>query len=176
MNKCSKCGGDQYLQPCEKCGAQIRPKVGLGVIIVKDGKVLVGRRLGSHGEGLIAFPGGHLEWFEEYADCAEREVLEETGMKVRFRPLDPLQPEAFTTNNLMVEDHKHYITIFVVADWVEGEAKNVLPNKCEGWQWVSYQDLLKLVPPEAFCNPQHPQNHWIPTAHIAHWKDVIRLY
>jgi 8-oxo-dGTP diphosphatase len=152
-----------------------RPKVGLGVMVVRDSKVLVGRRKGSHGAGLIAFPGGHLEWNEEYADCAERELLEETGMKVKFRPLDPLRPEVFTTNNLMKEDDRHYITIFVVADWVSGEPENLLPEKCEGWMWVNFQELLNLVPPEAFCNTAHPQNHWIPTQHITRWKSQIGL-
>jgi 8-oxo-dGTP diphosphatase len=144
-------------------------------MIVKDGKVLVGRRKGSHGEGLVAFPGGHLEWFEEYATCAEREVLEETGMTVKFHPLDPLQPEFFTTNNLMVEDDRHYITIFVKADWVSGEPVNTQPNKCKGWEWVDFQQLMAFLPPEAFCNPNHPQNHWIPTGHIAKWRKEIGI-
>jgi 8-oxo-dGTP diphosphatase len=124
----------QPLQP-------LRPKVGLGVIVVKDGKVLVGKRRGSHGEGQYAFPGGHLEWFETYKTCAEREVLEETGMAVDYRPLSHLQPQAFVTNNHMAEDHKHYITIYVVCDWQSGEPVNTQPDKCSGWEWVTFDQL-----------------------------------
>ncbi|HOF50487.1 MAG TPA: hypothetical protein PLH22_02295 [Candidatus Colwellbacteria bacterium] len=35
-----------------------KPRVGIGVMIFKNGKVLLGKRKGSHGEGEYAFPGG----------------------------------------------------------------------------------------------------------------------
>ena len=35
-----------------------RPKVGLGVMVMKDGKVLLGKRKGSHGAGEYVWPGG----------------------------------------------------------------------------------------------------------------------
>ena len=59
-----------------------KPKVGLGVCIVKDNKVLLGKRKGSHGAGTWSFPGGHLEFQETWEKCAKREVLEETGLKI----------------------------------------------------------------------------------------------
>jgi 8-oxo-dGTP diphosphatase len=40
-----------------------RPKVGVGIIVLQEGKVLLGKRKNSHGEGTWAFGGGHLEWF-----------------------------------------------------------------------------------------------------------------
>ncbi len=36
-----------------------KQKSGVGVMILKDGTVLLGRRKGSHGEGEWAWPGGH---------------------------------------------------------------------------------------------------------------------
>jgi len=44
-----------------------RPGVGLACIVMKlkEKQVLLGERMGSHGEGTLAFPGGHLEFFEE---------------------------------------------------------------------------------------------------------------
>jgi 8-oxo-dGTP diphosphatase len=50
-----------------------RPRVGVGVIVVKNGLVLIGKRKGSHGEGQWAWPGGHLEYMESFLDCAKRE-------------------------------------------------------------------------------------------------------
>jgi len=59
-----------------------RPKVGVGILVLKDKKVLLGKRKGSHGEGEYAFPGGHLEYMESFEDCAKREVTEECGIEI----------------------------------------------------------------------------------------------
>ena len=59
-----------------------RPKVGIGVMIFKDDKILLGKRKGSHGEDEYAFPGGHLEYMESFAGCARREVSEECGIEI----------------------------------------------------------------------------------------------
>ncbi len=37
-------------------------KVGVGVMVFKDGKVLMTKRQGSHGAGEHSFPGGHLDY------------------------------------------------------------------------------------------------------------------
>jgi 8-oxo-dGTP diphosphatase len=42
------------------------PKVGIGVVVVKEGKILLGKRKGSHGNGEYAGPGGHLEYLESF--------------------------------------------------------------------------------------------------------------
>lgn len=57
--------------------------------------------------GTLQFPGGHLEVGEDYLECAERETLEETGLKVKA-----VKALAFT-NDIFDAEKKHYITIFV---------------------------------------------------------------
>ncbi len=114
-----------------------RPKVGIGVMILKDRKVLLGKRKGSHGAGEYAWPGGHLEYMESFEDCAKREVKEETGMEVnnvRFLRLLNLKSYA----------PKHYVDIGLIADWKDGEPKVMEPNKIEGWNWY---DMNKLPEP-----------------------------
>lgn len=87
-----------------------RPKVGVGVMIFKDGKILLGKRVGAHGSGEYALPGGHLEHLESIVACARREVLEETGLEienVRFSQL----------TNLVGYAPKHYVDIGLITDW-----------------------------------------------------------
>lgn len=125
------------------------PRVGIGCLVLNSaGEFLVGRRKGSHGAGTLALPGGHLDQNEEWATCAARELLEETD-------LDLSQKEWFLTfvsNNVMREEGKHYITLFmccVASDREERDAEvaaqvqNLEPNKCEGWEWTSFEKLSK---------------------------------
>ena len=111
-----------------------RPKVGIGVMIMKDGKVLLGKRRSSHGAGEFAWPGGHLEFGESFEGCAKRETMEEAGIKitnVRFLRLMNLKRYA----------NKHYVDLGLIADWESGEPKAKEPEKCEGWAWYDMNNL-----------------------------------
>jgi len=112
-----------------------QPQVGIGVIVCKDNNVLLGKRKNSHGAGAWSFPGGHLEFNEAIEDCAIREVFEETGLTVAN-----LQKVTFI-NDIFPADEKHYVTLYLVADWVAGEAELKEPDKCEGWEWFSWDAL-----------------------------------
>lgn len=112
-----------------------RPIVGVGVIILKGGKVLLGKRKSSHGAGSWSFPGGHLEFGESLENCAQREVEEEAGIKMenlRF---------AAITNNIFEKENKHYLTVFMQADHASGVATLLEPEKCEQWEWFAWNNL-----------------------------------
>jgi 8-oxo-dGTP diphosphatase len=106
-----------------------RPKVGLGVIILKDGKILFGQRLNAHGEGSWCVPGGHIEFGESFAECARRETLEETSIKIKNIKF------VTATNDVFAKENKHYITIYVEAEWVSGQPKVLEPQKMIEWNW-----------------------------------------
>lgn len=115
---------------------RLRPKVGIGIMVVKEGLVLLGKRKGSHGEGEYAFPGGHMEHMESFEDCAKREVFEETGMIIK-------NVHFLRLFNLKTYAPKHYVDVGLVADWKSGEATVLEPKKCGGWRWYSIDKLPK---------------------------------
>ena len=112
-----------------------RPKVGVGVLIIKDSKMLLGKRKSAHGQGAWATPGGHLEFGETLEECAKRELLEETGL------IAESIKKLWFTNDIYLQEGKHYITIFMIVDKFSGELKNLEPDKCEGWQWFDLNNL-----------------------------------
>jgi 8-oxo-dGTP diphosphatase len=110
------------------------PRVGVGIMIFKDGKVLMGKRKGKHGAGEYAWPGGHLEYMETIEDCAKREVREETGLEIcNIRLLRVM--------NLVDYPPTHFVDIGLVANWLSGEPTLVEPDACEGWEWYSLDEL-----------------------------------
>ncbi len=109
-------------------------KVGIGVMILKDGKVLIGQRKSSHGAGEYSFPGGHLEYMESFEDCARRETREECGLEiknVRFQFLANMKEYA----------PKHYAHIGIIADWESGDPVVLEPDKEESWGWYDIDNL-----------------------------------
>lgn len=128
---------------------ELRPKVGIGVMIIKNGKVLMGKRKNAHGDGEYAWPGGHMEYMESFEECAKRETLEETGIEisnVRFLRL----------MNLKAYPPKHYVDIALVADWKSGEPKICEPEKIESWDWY---DLNNLPQPVFYTIPSYIESY-----------------
>jgi 8-oxo-dGTP diphosphatase len=109
-----------------------RPRVGVGIVVRQNGRVLLGKRQGSTGSGYWGFPGGHLEQGEEVEECAVRELFEETGLRAKSVVVGPW------TNDKM---EKHYVTLFAFVDLFEGEVVLKEPNKCTGWEWFEWNAL-----------------------------------
>lgn len=132
-----------------------RPGVGIAVFIWHNDRFLVYRRAGSHGDGTWSIPGGHLEYGESFAECAAREVMEEVGLEIgniRFLAL---------TNDIFAADAKHYISIWLEAEWLAGEPRTSEPHKVLDMQWCDFKHLpkplfepcwqnLRLAKPELF--------------------------
>jgi len=112
-----------------------RPKVGTAVIVRKEGKVLMHKRKNESGFGTWAFPGGHLEYFENVEDCFVRETREEAGIEIENIQIGPY------TNDINKEDDTHYITLFAITDWKSGEPQVMEPDKCERWEWFDWDNL-----------------------------------
>jgi 8-oxo-dGTP diphosphatase len=112
-----------------------RPKVGVGVIIIKDNQVLLGQRKNAHGSGSWSFPGGHLEFNETLEACARREALEETGLRLKN-----IRAATFT-NDIFAQEGRHYVTLYVTAEIAAGQLDLMEPEKCAQWAWFNWADL-----------------------------------
>lgn len=110
------------------------PKVGIGVMIIKNNKVLLGIRKGSHGEGEYSFPVGHLEYKESFEECAAREVKEECGIEIKNLRFQFLA-------NVLRYYPKHYVHIGMIAEWSSGEPVLLEPDKCYFWRWYDLDCL-----------------------------------
>ncbi len=65
--------------------AQRRPVVGVGAVVVQDGRVLLIRRAKEPLRGRWTLPGGTVELGETLEQALVREVREETGLDIRPR-------------------------------------------------------------------------------------------
>lgn len=114
---------------------QVHPRVGIGVLVVKDNKILLGERIHSHGSGTWCPPGGHLEFGETPQDCAARELMEETSLIA-----EELIPGPWT-NDFFEPEQKHYVSLYMIVPQFRGTLVVKEPEKCRRWEWFAYQQL-----------------------------------
>ena len=113
-----------------------RPLVGVALVIRKNGKVLLHKRKGKHSPGTWAFTGGHQEKWESFEETAIREMIEEVGN------LEVTIPVFWTAiNTFFPKENKHYVVIIMISDWISGEPQVIEPEKCECWEWYSWDAL-----------------------------------
>jgi len=118
-------------------------RVGVGVLIrdpKNPRKVFAGLRRNSHGDGTLALPGGHLELYESWEECAIRETLEETGLTIGNVAF------GHVTNDIMKEK-KHYVTIFMMGECCVDCPRplNLEPDKCNGWESYGWDELCQFA-------------------------------
>jgi len=119
------------------------PKIGVGVLLLKEGKVLLGLRHPDpkkaksdlHGEGTWTLPGGKVEFKENLRDTAFREVFEETGIKIQKESL-----EIISISDDILDD-VHYVTVGFLAKSFEGKPQVREPEKIIKWGWFSFESL-----------------------------------
>ena len=109
----------------------------MGALVMRRGRVLLGRRRGSHGEGYYAAPGGHIEFGESFEQAARREAREETGLEIADLKLLSVGNYVFKREN----GERHYIDVDFVCEAPAGEPRSAEPEKCDGWDWYCLDDL-----------------------------------
>jgi len=99
------------------------PKVGAGVVIIKDGMTLLAKRKGSHSEGMWGSMGGHVEFGETPIETVKREAREELGIEIGNIK--------FVTCANLIREGKHYIDISFTAEIISGEPTIMEPHAIE---------------------------------------------
>jgi 8-oxo-dGTP diphosphatase len=137
------------------------PRVAVGAVVFKDSKVLLVRRAKAPAQGLWAIPGGSVELGETLQQAAEREILEETGIKI-------LAKKPACTFDLIEKDNNndirfHYVIVDLVADYVSGEP--VPGDDADEVRWVSSGELNKLNVNQRTLNVLNSVFGFIPGGH-----------
>jgi len=130
--------------------------VGVGVMILRNGKVLLGKRHGDpakatsllHGAGKWTMPGGKLDFGETFEICAKREAKEETGLKLN-------KVEVICVNQDIIET-AHFITVGLLVTDPVSEPQVMEPEKITEWRWF---DLDNLPSPMYFPSAKILENY-----------------
>ena len=142
--------------------AEQRVGVGVGVLVTRGDEVLLVRRR-HHGAGSWSTPGGYLDVGESPEDCAAREVVEETGVRIA-------DVAFWAITNDVHSDGKHNVTIWLTARHAGGEAAVASPEELDAAAWfpldalpeplyLSTQNVVRgaTYPPGRACPDQSRQ-------------------
>jgi 8-oxo-dGTP diphosphatase len=106
-------------------------------LILRDpaGRVLLMRRAGTdYGEGLLAFPAGHVDLGETPTASIIRETFEELGIAVSPADLAP-------AGVMFRRSLEPRVDFFFTADGWEGTPRICEPHKCTELAWADPDDL-----------------------------------
>lgn len=125
-------------------------RVGFGVMILKENRVLLGKRHDAaekassemHGEGTWTMPGGKLHFQKTFEGGAVREVKEETGIEIKESDLELIS----VTNNRVPD--AHFLTLGFLINECDQEPRVMEPDEITEWRWFELDNLpTKVFPP-----------------------------
>ena len=96
--------------------------VGVGALIVKDGKVLLVRRAQEPGKGYWTNPGGYIEQNELIHDTIRREVQEEAGVDAVVKGIVAVRDQPRTIHNVYIAFSMDYVSGEPTPDGYEVDA------------------------------------------------------
>jgi len=118
-------------QPCPHCGRFKNRGLSIDAVIVRDGKILLGKRGAEPCKGMWGTVGGFTEWGEKLEDTVAREVLEETGLAVT----------SCRMINVYSDPARHPQQVVNVAYVVETTGEPIAGDDIEEVKWVSLDEI-----------------------------------
>jgi 8-oxo-dGTP diphosphatase len=120
-------------------------KVAAHGLIQKDGKFLVTRRsaVNDYMPNLWDIPGGTVEFDENIYQCLEREIDEESKLKVKIN-------KAIFVHDYLSNEFRHQFQIVYTCDYQSGEV-TLNPQEHDDFKWVTL-DELESLPKIAFLD------------------------
>ncbi len=117
--------------------------IGFGVMMLRDGKVLLGQRHVDpakasslmNGEGTWTMPGGKLDFGEGFEVGAVREVMEETGITITTDDVSVIS----LTNDIVPT--AHFATVGLLCTNSVGDAQVMEPDEITKWEWFNLNNL-----------------------------------
>jgi mutator protein MutT len=110
--------------------------VGVGAVLIEDGRVLLIRRGKEPGRGLWSLPGGAVEAGETLEQALQREMREETLLDVRVGPLLLAFDRIEHAGDRLLY---HYVILDFLCERVAGEARAA--SDAEALAWATPEEL-----------------------------------
>ena len=123
-----------------------KPVVGVGAIILDEGKILLEKRKNAPGKGKWSVPGGLVELGERIEQAVIREVKEETG-------LDVYEPRLVDVVNYVSLSEKGAVKYhFVIIDYLVTVkcGKPKAASDAEALKWVPFNEVEEYDLTESF--------------------------
>lgn len=111
------------------------PGVGCGLAVVKDGKLLLYRRMKAPEADHWSIVGGKVDHLELSRDGARREAEEESGLTIGA--IDFL----CISEQIIAADRQHWVSLIYVTDDFSGEPKLTEPDKLSDIGWYALDSL-----------------------------------
>lgn len=111
------------------------PGVGVGLAILRDGKLLLCRRLKAPEAGFWNIVGGKVDHLEPAAVAARREAEEETGLTIGAIEF------VTTTEQIIEADGQHWISLLYKTTDIQGEPQLTEPDKLSAIGWFDIDAL-----------------------------------
>ncbi|MBY5402492.1 NUDIX domain-containing protein [Rhizobium sp. WSM1274] len=111
------------------------PGFGVGLVILRDAKILLYKRLRAPEAGYWNIVGGKVDHMEPAEQAARREAEEETGLVIgRVERLG-------MTEQIIDADRQHWISLLYVTRDIEGEPQLTEPDKLSDFGWFPLTNL-----------------------------------